>query len=86
MSEKAVESQKWGVEDEWSSLKQEFKIQSASKDELMKLTGLQQVKLEAMKTVQKLLLEQQFKKQQRVVTTCNFSFMGNPGTGLYIGA
>ena len=52
----------------------------------MKLTGLQQVKLEAMKTVQKLLLEQQFKKQQRVVTTCNFSFMGNPGTGLYIGA
>ena len=77
---------KQGVEDCWTSLKREFKIQSASMDELMKLTGLQQVKLEAIKTVQKLLLDQQFKKQQRVVTTCNFAFMGNPGTGVYMRA
>jgi replication-associated recombination protein RarA len=75
---------KQGVEDSWTSLKREFKIQSASMDELMELTGLQQVKLEAIKTVQKLLLDQQLKKQQRVVTTCmycSFAFMGNPGTG-----
>jgi hypothetical protein len=84
LSEKAVASKKQGVEDEWASLKREFKIQSASMDELMKLTGIQQVKLEAMKTVQKLLLDQQFKKQQRVVTTCNFAFMGNPGTGMHM--
>ena len=55
-------------------------------DELMELTGLQQVKLEAIKTVQKLLLDQQFKKQERVVTTCSFAFMGNPGTGVYMRA
>ena len=75
---------KQGVEDSWTSLKREFKIQSASMDELMELTGLQQVKLEAIKTVQKLLLDQQLKKQQRVVTTCNFAFMGNPGTGMHM--
>lgn len=78
---------KQGVEDSWTSLKREFKIQSASMDELMELTGLQQVKLEAIKTVQKLLLDQQLKKQQRVVTTCmycSFAFMGNPGTGVYM--
>jgi hypothetical protein len=83
LSEKVVESKKQGVEDQWTLLKREFKIQSASMDDLMKLTGLQQVKLEALKTVQKLLLDQQFKKQQRVVTTCNFAFMGNPGTGVF---
>jgi hypothetical protein len=83
LSEKAVASKKQGVEDAWTSLKREFDIQCASMDDLMKLTGLQQVKLEAMKTVQKLLLDQQFKKQQRVVTTCNFAFMGNPGTGVF---
>ena len=82
LSEKAVESKKQGVEDQWSSLKREFRIQSESMDDLMNLTGLQQVKLEALKTVQKLLLDQQFKQQQRVVTTCNFAFMGNPGTGV----
>jgi hypothetical protein len=84
LSEKAVASKKQGVEDAWTSLKREFDIQSASMDDLMKLTGLQQVKLEAIKTVQKLLLDQQLKKQQRVVTTCNFAFMGNPGTGVYM--
>jgi len=84
LSKKAVESKKKSVLDEWTSLKQCFTIQSASMDELMKLTGLQQVKLEAVAIVKKLLSDQKFKKQQRVVTTCNFAFMGNPGTGVHV--
>ncbi len=83
LSKNAVESKKKGVEEDWVSLKQSCSIQSASMDELMTLTGLQQVKLEAVAIVKKLLSDRKLKEQQRVVTTCNFAFMGNPGTGVF---
>jgi hypothetical protein len=79
----AVESTKKGVEEDWASLKQSSAIESASMDELMTLTGLQQVKLEAVAIVKKLLSDRKLKEQQRVVTTCNFAFMGSLGTGVF---
>jgi len=65
----------------WHELKQVECIESVSMDELMGYVGIKQVKEQALSILKKMLSDRKFTARQRVVTSCNFTFMGNPGTG-----
>ena len=65
----------------WQELKQEEGIESVSMDKLMKYVGIRQVKEQALSLLKKMLSDRKLTAKQRVVTSCNFTFMGNPGTG-----
>jgi len=65
----------------WHELKQVECIESVSMDELMGYVGLKQVKEQALSILKKMLSDRRLTARQRVVTSCNFTFMGNPGTG-----
>jgi hypothetical protein len=65
----------------WQELKQEEGIESVSMDKLMGYVGINQVKEQAISILKKMLSDRRLTARQRVVTSCNFTFMGNPGTG-----
>lgn len=65
----------------WQELKQEERIESVSMDKLMGYVGIKQVKEQAISILKKMLSDRRLTARQRVVTSCNFTFMGNPGTG-----
>jgi len=66
----------------WQELKQVEGIKSVSMDELMGYVGIKQVKEQALSILKKMLSDRKLTARQRVVTSCNFTFMGNPGTGV----
>ncbi|KAJ1469630.1 hypothetical protein T484DRAFT_1851058 [Baffinella frigidus] len=67
------------AEGEWAKLR--TTVRSPAMDKLMKMIGLQVVKIQAVAIGKKLLADQKLSAKQRVSTALNFCFMGNPGTG-----
>jgi len=65
----------------WQELKEDEGIKSMSMDKLMEYVGIKQVKEQALSLLKKMLSDKKLTVKQRVVTSCNFTFMGNPGTG-----
>lgn len=75
------------VEEEWAREKAlEGAITSTAMDELMKMTGLQRVKWEALSLYRQVIQDKERPVEARSVTTLNFIFTGNPGTGKTTGA
>ncbi|XP_063933952.1 uncharacterized protein LOC135145735 isoform X4 [Zophobas morio] len=70
---------KTSIEDQWEELKVTSNISSISTDNIMRLTGLQKVKKEALNLVKMINLLKSAKTP--MVVPFNFSFEGNPGTG-----
>ena len=68
-------------ENEWKMAKFRHNAVSPSMDELMKLTGLNQVKTRAMEVYKATLLDPFRPKSLDDNTTMNFLFIGNPGCG-----
>ena len=79
------------VEEKWGARRAASVASSASDggsqfdllalDEMMALRGLRHVKAVAMELHTRVLAEQRLPESMRVVTSLNFSLMGNPGTG-----
>ncbi|CAM9145812.1 unnamed protein product, partial [Ectocarpus fasciculatus] len=68
--------------DRWERLKQETDAKpSAALDDLMKLIGLNSVKLKALEIYESILAEQSLPAERWVPQTFNFALLGNPGTG-----
>lgn len=63
----------------WQNAKAEYGLVSASMDALMNLTGLKEVKRKAKDVCLTVLLNPP--KDLLTCTSCNFTFIGNPGTG-----
>ena len=74
------------IETKWNKLKKNLKkSQQEPMERLMKLTGLDAVKQQALNIYADILADQKLKRNDRenaiMKRTLNFSFMGNPGTG-----
>ena len=63
----------------WENAKAEYGLDSPAMDALMKLTGLKAVKHKAKDVCLTVLLDPP--KDLMTGTSCNFTFIGNPGTG-----
>jgi len=66
---------------EWRVAKADHKLTSKSMDELMKLTGLREIKRKAMGIVKEVLLQRDRPASVKAETSMNFLFTGNPGCG-----
>jgi len=66
---------------EWRVAKADHKLTSKSMDELMKLTGLKEIKRKAMGIVKEVLLQRDRPASVKAETSMNFLFTGNPGCG-----
>lgn len=74
-------AQPMDVKQMWVELKRMEGIQSAAMDALMEYVGINGVKQQALAILKKMLSDRRLTEKQRVMTSCNFTFMGNPGTG-----
>jgi len=69
------------VENEWKMAKLNHQLSSGALDELMKLTGLVEIKQQAMGIVKEVLLQQDRPASVNAAISMNFLFTGNPGCG-----
>jgi len=63
----------------WSKMKGMYKLESTAMDKLMSMIGLKTVKRKAIELCSCVLLEPP--KDLDTNTSCNFTFVGNPGSG-----
>ena len=68
-------------EEQWKVAKKNHGVASAAMDELMKLTGMRDVKMRAVTVCKEVLLAKKRPKHIKADVSMNFLFVGNPGTG-----